>query len=199
MSQKYLFKIFISFLISINVSAFTYIGVAGNYSTVNYEPMEQYNVKPTGTGLGYTLGFRSGFLALEFSYIGVSASGDIIHDSVSNKIIHDQKTYSVNLNLFLNKRLYFKFGYGIYKLDHTLETDVASYTRDAIASTYGFKNESHGGLAYGLGINFFKVNKGFNLYTSIDRYQFDSEGVTTTVQLGIKYIFKLGIQSLLGR
>ncbi|WP_372655134.1 outer membrane beta-barrel protein [Halobacteriovorax sp.] len=199
MHQKYLIKTFIAFLISFNTSAFTYVGVAGNYSKVSYEPMEQYQVKPTGTGLGYMLGFRSGFLALEFSYVGVSASGDIIHDSVSNKILHDQKTYGVNMNLFLNKRLYFKFGYGVYKLDHTLETDVASHTRDAIANTYGFKNESHGGLSYGLGFNFFKVNKGFNLYTSIDRYQFDSEGVTTTVQLGIKYIFKLGFQSLIGR
>lgn len=199
LSQKHLIKIFITLLITLNTSALTYIGLAGNYSKVDYAPMEQYKVNPTGTGLGYNLGFRSGFLALEFSYTGLDASADIIHDSVSNKILHSQKTYAVNMNVFLNPRLFFKFGYGVYKINHSLETDVATYTKEAIASTYGFKNESHGGLTYGIGFDFFKVNKGFNIYTSIDRYQFESEGTTTTFQLGIKYLFKLGFQSLIGR
>lgn len=200
MAQINIVKIIILMLLGIsNANALTYIGVAGNYSRVSYESMEQYKVKPKGTGFGYMLGFRSGFLGLEFSYVGTNASGEIIHDGASNTINHDQKSYTMNMNVFLNPRLFFKFGYGIYKINHSLETDVASYTRDAIAETYGFKNESHGGLHYGLGFDFFKVNKGFNAFVSIDRYQFDSEGTTTTVQLGIKYLFKLGFQSLIGR
>ncbi|ATH08519.1 hypothetical protein BIY24_11330 [Halobacteriovorax marinus] len=199
MTRITLFKILILLILSVNSSALTYIGVAGNYSKVNYEPMEEYNVKPMGAGLGYLLGFRSGFLGLEFSYIGTDATGDIIHDGASNTINHNQKSFVGNMNVYLNPRLYFKFGYGVYKVTHSIENDVAAHTREAIASTYGFKSESHGGLNYGLAFDFFKKNRGFNVYASIDRYQFDSEGTTTTVQLGIKYIFKLGFQSLIRR
>ncbi|PIK16328.1 hypothetical protein [Halobacteriovorax sp. JY17] len=199
MTHIKILKIITFFILSLNASALTYIGVAGNYSKVSYEPMEQYNVKPAGAGLGYLVGFRSGFLGLEFSYVGTSATGEIIHDGLSNTINHDQKSYTLNMNVFLNPRLYFKFGYGVYKVNHSLETDVADYTREAIANTYGFKSESHGGLIYGLGFDFFKVNRGLNVFASLDRYQFDSEGTTTTVQLGIKYLFSLGFQSLISR
>ena len=199
MTQRSILKFIITFIVSFNSLAFTYIGVSGNYSKVSYEPMEQYNVKPTGSGLGYMLGFRSGFLGLEFSYVGTGATGDIIHDGVSNTINHDQKSYTINMNVFLNPRLFFKFGYGVYKINHSLESDVADYTRDAIADTYGFKSESHGGLMYGVGFDFFKKNKGFNVYASLDRYQFESEGTTTSIQLGVKYIFSLGFSSLISR
>ena len=142
---------------------------------------------------------RTGFIGFEFSYAGAGAKGKIVHDGAENYIEHDQKTYSAMLNLYLNPRLYFKFGYGLYKIDQSLQTDVSSSKQSSINEVYGLINETKGGLAYGIAFDFFKKKRGFNLYTSIDRYSFDKEGSTTSVEFGFKYMFDLGFQSVFSR
>ena len=200
--MTYRFKtvlIFASILSCFSTFGLSYLGVNGNLSKVSYEPMSKYNVEPIGLGVGYLFGMRSGFAGIEFSYSGLKAKGKIRHDSADNTIIHTQGTYAAMLNLYLNPRLYFKFGYALYKVDHTLENGVTSAKEASIKDIYGMMNSSKGGLAYGLSFDFFKVNRGFNLYTSIDRYAFDKLGTTTSIQFGAKFLFDFGFQSLFSR
>jgi hypothetical protein len=161
--------------------------------------MSQYNISPLGTGFGYILGLRSGFAGLEFGYTGVNAKGDMKHDGADNTISHSQKSYTLTLNLFLNPQLFLKFGYGVHKVSHTLENKVDANKEASINELYGFLNESKGGMTYGLGFDFFKTRKGFNMYTAIDRHHFHKEGTTTTVQFGFKYLFGIGIGSIISR
>lgn len=189
------------FLIGFSISskAITYIGLSGNVSKVSYDSMSEYNVKPIGTGIGYLFGMRTGFVGLELSFADLAAKGKIKHDGVENNIKHSQKTYSATLNLYLNPRLYFKFGYGLYQIDQTLETSVSSSKENSIKEIYGLINETKSGLHYGLAFDFFKKKKGFNLFTSIDRYNFDKTGATNSIQFGVKWQFSLGFNSVFSR
>lgn len=165
-------------------------------SKVDYSPMSDYNVTPTGTNFGVSFGSRTGMMEPEIFYRSLSAEGDFIHDNLPNQFEHLQKTYGLALKFYLTKKFFFRFGYSISRVNQSIVTEVDQVTADQITNTYQMMaQKTYNGPVYGVGYNLFD-GKTFDFYTVLTRTHILESGTELSVSAGIKFYFNLGFSSV---
>ena len=165
-------------------------------SKVDYSPMSDYQVTPTGPNFGVSFGSRSGMMEPEIFFRSLSAEGDFIHDNAPNQFEHLQKTYGLALKFYLTKKFFFRFGYSISRVNQRIINEVDQAVADQITSTYQMvAQKTYNGPVYGVGYNFFD-GKTFDIYSALSRTHILESGTELSVSAGIKFYFNLGISSV---
>lgn len=177
------------------LQAASVLAVDYGLSKVDYAPLSDLNVTPTGGAFGISLGSRTGMIEPEVFFRSLAASGDIIHDGVSNKVDHDQKTFGAAIKFYLTKKFYLRFGYTFSNTTHKIAESQGEHADSEIWRIYGLVDgKLYNGPTYGLGYNFFD-GKIFDVYTHFARTHTLESGSEMSVSLGIKFYFNLGFRS----
>lgn len=188
------------FILLVNWSAFAgdaSIGVDYGLSTVNYEPMSQHKVYPSGYSYGFNFSQKISIIETQFFYRQFSGlEGKFIHAGEANYFVHNQTSVGAAFNVFLNQNLYFKIGYALNKVQQTIKNSTTSNLETDIKSTYQvLSDKSSSGIVYGIGFNIFN-GKTFDTYTEFNRYPVNKDGYVTSLAVGFKFNFDFGFSSV---
>ncbi len=140
--MKKLIISFIFFIIthsSFAADSQTYVRLDYGLGEFKSDKLDSLNSKPTGSTIGASIGSKMSYVELGFFYRQMSFEADINHDGAANKIIHDGKTFGLDMNIFLNNHLSLKLGYAFNSYKEKLGTTVSTPVLNAIKSSYGFE------------------------------------------------------------
>lgn len=198
-------KKIITFLIFLVVSHSSFGADSKSYVRLDYglgefksEKYEALNAKPTGSTLGLSVGSKMSYVELGLFYRQMSFEADINHDGAANKIIHDGKTFGVDMNIFLNNHLSLKLGYAFNSYKEKMGTAVSTSVLNAIKSSYGFEESyNKSNIFYGANLDIFGAKK-YDLYASVLHFPMGDSKSTTTAQAGIRIYMDLTISDFFG-
>jgi hypothetical protein len=167
----------------------------GEFKSNKYDSL---NSKPKGSTIGVSMGSKMSYVELGVFYKKMSFESDINHDDLANKIIHDGKTFGVDMNVFLNNHLSLKLGYAFNSYKEKLGTAVSTPVLTAIKTSYGLE-ETHttSNIYYGANLDIFGAKK-LDIYTSILHFPMRDSKSTTTVQAGIRMYMDLSLSDFFG-
>lgn len=176
----------------------TYVRIDYGMGEFKSEKYDSLNSKPKGSTIGASAGSKMSYVELGLFYRKMSLEADINHDGAANKIIHDGKTFGVDMNVFLNNHLSLKLGYAFNSYKEKLGTAVSAQVLSAIKSSYGLE-ETHNSsnIFYGVNLDFFGSKK-FDIYTSVLHFPMGDSKSTTTAQAGIRIYMDLNFADFFG-
>lgn len=158
----------------------------GGYLAVSQDKSSKNDVYPTGTSFGGGIGFREQFYEFEAVFFQAKAEAEINHDNSKNKIIHDQASLLLNLNFYITQRLYARMGYGLHKVDQTLDKKVSPASEAGAKAAYGLSsNDLEDGINLGAGFVFLKA-RDFSLFIQTERGGLTSESSFWNSSLGVR-------------
>lgn len=162
------------------------------------EKLDNLNANPSGSTFGIGFGTRINYIELGLFYRNFSFEADINHDSAANKIVHKGKAYGIDMNVFLNKHLSFKFGFAVHNYKDTLATSLSATDTTIVKSIYGLEDKfSSSGIYYGANVDIF-AGKKYDVYASVTQYPMGDGKSTTTAQIGIRIYMNNSITKLFG-
>ena len=199
--MKKLIISFIFFIIthsSFAADSQTYVRLDYGLGEFKSDKLDSLNSKPTGSTIGASIGSKMSYVELGFFYRQMSFEADINHDGAANKIIHDGKTFGLDMNIFLNNHLSLKLGYAFNSYKEKLGTTVSTPVLNAIKSSYGFEESySKSNVFYGANVDIFGAKK-FDLYASVLHFPMGDSKSTTTAQAGIRMYMDLNFADFFG-
>ena len=176
----------------------TYLRADYGLGKFKTDQFDSFNANPSGSTIGASFGSKMSYVELGVFFRQTSLKSKITHDSVANEIIHDGKTFGVEMNVFLNNHLSLKFGYAFHSYKEKLGTTVSAQTLTAIKSTYGFEEDfSSSNVFYGANIDIFG-SKRFDIYTSVLHFPMGESKSSTTGQVGIRVYMDLSLSDFFG-
>ncbi len=198
-------KKIITFLIFLVASHSSFGADSQSYIRLDYglgefknEKMDSLNAKPTGSAIGFSIGSKMSYVELGLFYRQMSFEADINHDGTANKIIHDGKTFGLDMNIFLNNHLSLKLGYAFNSYKETMGTAVSTSALNAIKSSYGFEETySKSNVFYGANVDIFGAKK-YDLYASVLHFPMGDTKSATTAQAGIRIYMDLNFADFFG-
>lgn len=194
--------VFLSLLIttqsSFGADSPTYVRVDYGVGEFKTNKSDSLNSKPKGSTIGGAFGSKMSYVELGLFFRKNSFEKDINHDGAANKIIHDGKTFGVDMNIFLNNHLSLKLGYAFNTYKEKLGTSVSSQTFNAIKTTYDLE-ESHNtsNIFYGANIDIFGAKK-FDVYASLLHFPMGDGKSATTAQAGIRMYMDFSFSDFFG-
>lgn len=199
--MKKLIISFIFFIIthsSFAADSQTYVRLDYGLGEFKSDKLDSLNSKPTGSTIGASIGSKMSYVELGFFYRQMSFEADINHDGAANKIIHDGKTFGLDMNIFLNNHLSLKLGYAFNSYKEKLGTTVSTPVLNAIKSSYGFEESySKSNVFYGANVDIFGAKK-FDIYASVLHFPMGDSKSTTTAQAGIRMYMDLNFADFFG-
>ena len=199
--MKKLIISFIFFIIthsSFAADSQTYVRLDYGLGEFKSDKLDSLNSKPTGSTIGASIGSKMSYVELGFFYRQMSFEADINHDGAANKIIHDGKTFGLDMNIFLNNHLSLKLGYAFNSYKEKMGTAVSSSVLNAIKSSYGLEESySKSNVFYGANVDIFGAKK-FDLYASVLHFPMGDSKSTTTAQAGIRMYMDLNFADFFG-
>lgn len=176
----------------------TYVRIDYGMGEFKSDKFDSLNSKPKGSTIGASIGSKMSYVELGVFYRKMSLESDINHDGSTNKIIHDGKTFGVDMNVFLNNHLSLKLGYAFNTYKEKLGTAVSPTVLNAIKTSYGLE-ETHttSNIFYGANLDIFGAKK-FDIYTSILHFPMGDSKSATTVQAGIRMYMDLSFSDFFG-
>lgn len=200
-SMKKLIATFIIFILSFSSFAsdsLTYVRLdygLGQFSNTQFESL---NTQPEGSTIGASIGSKMSYVELGLFYRVTKLMADINHDGAANRVIHNGKSYGVDMNVFLNRHLSLKLGYAFNSYQENLDSPVSAQTAKAIKSSYGLEeNYSKSSIFYGANLDIFGA-KIFDFYTSVLHFPMGDNKSTTTLQAGIRLYMDLSLADFFG-
>jgi len=128
-----------------------FLGQAG-YGQLHQKAVASNNVYPSGYTYGVGGGFRQNFFEMEGLLQKIDLGGAINHDGISNTFKHQQTSFTLAFNFYVNKRIYARLGYSLNRIDQTLEKNVSDASTQGAINSYGMKqNANADGMTYGGG------------------------------------------------
>ena len=192
---------FIFFIISQSsfaANSQTYVRFDYGLGQFSHDKYDSLYSKPKGSTIGASIGSKMSYIELGLFYRKMSLASDINHDGVAKKIIHDGKTYGIDMNIFLNKHLSLKVGYAFSHYKEKLETPESTLITNSIKSLYGLEESySKSNAFYGASLDIFGGKK-FDIYTSILHFPIGDSKSTTTAQVGIRMYIDLKLSDFFG-
>jgi len=156
----------------------------GEYKT---DKLNSLNANPGGSTWGAGYGTKMSNVELGLFFRNFNFNKDIVNDGVANKILHNGKSYGVDMNVFLNNHLSLKIGYSFNIIDQKFAIPVSGATLASMKSTYGIQegyNTSN--IFYGAGLNIF-AGKKFDTIASIVHIPAGNNNSSTSVQIGLVF------------
>lgn len=176
----------------------TYVRLDYGVGQFKNDKMDSLNSKPTGSTIGASVGSKMSYVELGLFYRQMSFEADINHDGSANKIIHDGKTFGIDMNIFLNNHLSLKLGYAFNNYKEKLGTSVSAPVLNAIKSSYGLEESySKSNVFYGANVDIFGAKK-FDLYASVLHFPMGDTKSATTAQAGIRIYMDLNFADFFG-
>lgn len=199
--MKKLLVILFSFIITQS----SFAADSKNYFRADYgmgkftsEKLGSLNANPTGSTWGAAFGARMSYIELGFFFKKFDYSADITHDSVANKIIHDGKSFGVDMNIFLNNYLSLKLGYSINNYSQKIKTPTNAVTDKAIKLSYGLEDDkNNSNFYYGANIDLFGSKK-WDVSFSVVRFPMDNGKNSTSASLGLRLYMDGSLSSFFG-
>lgn len=148
--------------------------------------------------MGFSIGSKMSYVELGLFYRQMSLEADINHDSLPNTIIHNGKSFGVDMNVFLNNHLSLKLGYAFNNYKEKLRTTVDAQVLSAIKSSYGLEESyNQSKIFYGANIDVFSAKK-FDVYASVLHFPMSDNKSTSTAQIGIRVYMDLKFSDFFG-
>lgn len=190
--------ILISTQSSFGADGLTYVRIDYGVGEFKNDKYDSLNSKPKGSTIGASVGSKMSYVELGIFYKKMSFETDINHDSAANKIIHDGKTFGVDMNVFLNNHLSLKLGYAFNTYKEKLGTPVSSTVLNAIKASYELE-ETHNtsNIFYGANLDIFGA-KTFDIYASVLHFPMGGSKSATTAQVGIRMYMDLSFSDFFG-
>jgi hypothetical protein len=162
------------------------------------EKLDALNANPTGPTYGLSFGANFNSVELGMFYKKSSFKSDIIHDSITNKIIHDGTSFGFELSFFLNNHFSFKGGYALNKYSQKLETAQSGLSLTAIRINYGLESDASSSNFF-MGANYdIFAGKKYDIYVSALHFPTGDSKSSTTVQVGLRMYMDINFSSILG-
>ena len=179
--------IFLTLLVPHLCYAQIYGLIQGGYSQLNLDSASSHKVYPTGLAYAAGIGVRKQFFELEATLQKFTGQGELEHDGVKNKFIHEQSSVLFALNFYLSKRFYARLGYGFHKVDQSLDQKVSTASDIGARKAYGMKKDiMTDGILYGAGFVLYDGTR-MAIYTQIESTTMSSLGASVwNGALGIK-------------
>ncbi len=185
--KKILF-ILLSFIITQNsysTETKTYVRADYGIGKFTSDKLDSLNANPSGNTIGVGFGARMAYVELGFFYKNFSYESDITHDGAANQIVHDGKSFGLDMNVFLNNHLALKFGYAFNNYKQKVANTVNATTLQAIKTSYGLEdNHSSSNIFYGANVDFFG-GKRWDMYATVIHFPMGN-GSSTSAALGLR-------------
>lgn len=198
MKKLITFLFLITTQLSFGADSPTYLRIDYGVGEFKSDKYDSLNSKPKGSTIGASVGSKMSYVELGIFYRKTLFETDINHDSAANKIIHDGKTFGVDMNVFLNNHLSLKLGYAFNTYKEKLGTSVSSAALNAIKTSYGLEEtHSTSNIFYGANLDIFGAKK-FDLYASVLHFPMGDSKSATTAQVGIRMYMDLNFSDFFG-
>ncbi len=186
--MKKLVLILASFIISQNsFSAETKTFFRAEYGLGKFETekLDSLNANPSGSVYGFGVGAKMAYIEVGAFFKQSTLESDITHDNAANKIIHNGKTFGIDMNIFLNNHLGLKLGYAFSKYTQSIATPVDAVTTQAIKTAYGLEDNNSSNFYYGANVDIF-ANRRWDVSVSVAHYPMENGKSSTAAALGIR-------------
>ena len=186
--MKKIIIIFTSFIISQNsfsTETKTYVRAEYGIGKFTSEKLDPLNANPSGNVYGVGFGARMAYVEVGGFFKQSKFDADITHDGASNKIIHDGKSFGIDMNIFLNNHLGLKFGYAFNKFTQKIDSPVNTVTTQAIKTIYGLADSNTSHVYYGVNIDIFG-KRTWDMSVSLVHYPMGNGKSSTAAALGLR-------------
>lgn len=188
-NMKKIIFILLSFIITNSVFSTetkTYFRADYGLGKFTSEKLDSLNANPTGNTYGIGFGARMSYVEMGFFFKQFNYKVDITHDGAANEIIHEGKSFGIDMNIFLNNYLSLKLGYAFNNYTQEVNLPVNSITLTAIKKAYGLEEDRNtSNIFYGANIDLFG-SKRWDISASVLHFPMGSGKSSTSASLGLR-------------
>lgn len=142
----------------------------------------------SGNSFGAGAGVRLEYIEFEASFLSGKAEEKITHDNQKNTFMHAQTALLLASNFYLTRFLYFRFGYGLHRIEQKFKSPMGAVSAEGAKREYRVVEEDTlGGMILGAGA-VLPIGKAA-LYLQIEKLHYNDDLGAWNSSLGLKFYF----------